>query len=89
MAVEPAHIAVVFDALAESKSSVVNRDDADARLALWRTPDGGFDEEAFGGGLRKGLVTVLRAYVVLYFFVGCGVAVVGRVVLDAIGGSGG
>eukprot|EP00966_Prymnesium_polylepis_P195906 4540342-Prymnesium_polylepis.2 len=29
------------------------------------------------------------AYVVLYFFVGCGVAVVGRVVLDAIGGSGG
>jgi len=86
MPVEPAHLAVVFDALAHSKTTLVKRSDADERIASWRASDGGFDADAFGSGLRTGLVSVLAANAVLYFFVASGVAVVARVGLDIASG---
>ena len=84
--VAPEHLSVVFDALAQSKTTLVRRDDANARLAAWRTADGGLDADAFGRGLRTGLLSVLAANAVLYFFVASGVAIVGRVVVDAAQG---
>jgi hypothetical protein len=84
MPVERAHLAVVFDALAQSKTTLVSREDADARIAAWRTTDGSFAADTFGGGLRRGLLSVLAANAVLYFFVASGVAIVGRVLLDSI-----
>ena len=87
MPVLPDHMAVVFDSIAQSKSSVVSREDADERIARWRTADGRFDDAAFGAGLQKGFGTVIRAYAVLYFLLGCGVAVVGKFLLDAAGAS--
>ena len=84
MPVEPAHLAVVFDALAQSKTTLVERTAADARIAGWRRADGSLDADAFGAGLRRGLLAVLAANAVLYFFVASGVAVVGRVLLDAL-----
>ena len=82
MRVEPAHLTVVFDALAQSKTTLVSREAADERLATWRRVDGSFDADAFGQGLRRGLLSVLAANAVLYFFIISGVAIVGRVVFD-------
>ena len=87
MAGEPAHLAVVFDALAHSKTTLVSREEAEARIASWRADDGGLDADAFGKGLRKGLLAVLAANAVLYFFVASGVAVVCRVFLDVAAGA--
>ena len=84
MEITPAHLSVVFDALANSKTTLVSKDAADERIKAWRTADGGFDAEAFGGGLRKGLVAVLAANAVLYFFIASGIAVVARVALDVV-----
>ena len=88
MSIEPAHLTVVFDALANSKTTLVTRADADERIASWRRADGSLDADAFGAGLRKGLLAVLAANAVLYFFLTAGVAVVARVVLGAAGGAG-
>jgi len=88
MSVEPAHLAVVFDALANSKTTLVSRAEADERIASWRRADGSLDADAFSAGLRKGAVAVLAANAVLYFFLTAGVAVVARVVLGAAGGGG-
>ena len=87
MPIEPAHLAVVFDALAHSKTTLVKRSDADERIASWRAADGSFDADAFGSGLRTGLVSVLAANVVLYFFLATGVTVVARVGLDLASGA--
>ena len=84
MPVELAHLAVVFDALAHSKTTLVSRSDADERIKSWRREDdGSLDAEAFGGGLRKGFLAVLAANFVLCFFLTTGVAIVGRVIYDA------
>ena len=80
------HLAIVFDAIANSKASLVSREDADARISLWRTSDGALDADAFGSDLRKGLVSVLAANAVLYFFIFSGVAVLGRVLFDGAQG---
>ena len=42
--------AVVFDALAQSKTSMLPQKVVDERRAKWMTNDGGFDEGAFMGG---------------------------------------
>ena len=86
MEVEAAHLAVVFDALAHSKTTLVSKREADERIATWRTADGAFDADAFGKGLRIGLVSVLSANAVLYFFVGSGIAIACRLLLDAAQG---
>ena len=84
MPVEPATLAVVFDALAHSKTTLVSRSDADERIRSWRrADDGSLDADAFGAGLRKGLLAVLAANFVLYFFIASGVAIVGKVVFNA------
>ena len=84
MPVEPATLAVVFDALAHSKTTLVSRSDADERIKSWRrVDDGSLDADAFGAGLRKGLLAVLAANFVLYFFIASGVAIVGKVVFNA------
>ena len=88
MTVEPAHLAVVFDSLARSKTTLVDRSQADERIASWRRDDGSFDVDAFSSGLRKGSVAVLAANAVLYFFLTAGAAVVARVVLGAASGGG-
>ena len=77
-------LAVVFDALAHSKTTLVSRSDADERIRSWRrADDGSLDADAFGAGLRKGLLAVLAANFVLYFFIASGVAIVGKVVFNA------
>ena len=82
--VERAHLMVVFDALAQSKSTLVSKSDADERIASWRAADGSFDASAFEYGLRKGLVAVVAANAVLYGLIAGGVAIVGKVVVDAL-----
>jgi len=82
--VDRAHLMVVFDALAHSKSTLVSRSEADERIASWRAADGSFDASAFEYGLRKGLIAVLSANVVLYGLIAGGVAIVGKVILDAL-----
>ena len=82
--VEAAHLAVVFDALAHSKTTLVSRADADARIKSWRAADGSLDADAFEAGLRKGTVAVLAANFVLYFLSSCGIAIVGKIVLGGL-----
>lgn len=81
------HLLVVFDAIAQSKSSLCKRTDADERINTWRAADGSFDEEGFGKCLQAGSVSVLAANFVLYFLISCGAAIVGRVALDVATGS--
>ena len=63
----------------------MSRSDADERIKSWRrVDDGSLDADAFGAGLRKGMLAVLAANFVLYFFISSGVAIVGKVVYNAV-----
>ena len=77
--VDEATMQIVFDALAQSKTSLVKQDDADARIAAWRGADGGFDADAFGDGLRQGAGAVIAANAVLYFFLISGAFIVFKI----------
>ena len=77
--VDEATMQIVFDALAQSKTSLVKQDDADARIAAWRGADGGFDDDAFGAGLRQGAGAVIAANAVLYFFLISGAFIVFKI----------
>ena len=71
--VDEATMQIVFDALAQSKTSLLKQDDADARIAAWRGADGGFDADAFGAG------AVIAANAVLYFFLISGAFIVFKI----------
>ena len=77
--IDEATMQIVFDALAQSKTSLVKQDDADARIAAWRGADGGFDDDAFGAGLRQGAGAVIAANAVLYFFLISGAFIVFKI----------
>lgn len=77
--IDEATMQIVFDALAQSKTSLVKQDDADARIAAWRGADGGFDADAFGAGLRQGAGAVIAANAVLYFFLISGAFIVFKI----------
>jgi len=77
--IDEATMQIVFDALAQSKTSLVKQDDADARIAAWRGADGGFDADAFGDGLRQGAGAVIAANAVLYFFLISGAFIVFKI----------
>ena len=74
---------VVYDALAQSKSSLLPEKAVNERRAKWMASDGGLDEGAFMSGMTKSRIAVcvgffLLGKVPIY-------VLVGRVVLDATG----
>jgi len=79
-------INLVYDALAQSKSSLVPPAVADERRSAWTTASGEFDAGAFQGGLAKGQALVLWAQLTLYFFYSVGALTALRVVTDVAGG---
>lgn len=87
--VEPpsmAAINVVYDALAQSKSSLVPPKVVNERRNSFLTADGAFAADAFQGALSKGMAIVVWAQATLYFFYACGFAAFVRVILDVLGG---
>ena len=76
---------VVYDALAQSKASLVAASQVDARRARMITPDGAIDEGAFAAGLYRARALVMFSW--LFFGKGqfYGAIVGGKVALDAFG----
>lgn len=77
---------VVYDALVQSKSSLVPPAVANERRNSFLTADGAFAADAFQGALSKGTAIVVWAQATLYFFYACGFATFVRVILDVLGG---
>lgn len=63
--VSKAAIDVVFDALAQSKSSLLKQELADERKATWITAEGGIDEGAMATGLYKSRALVCFSWLFL------------------------
>lgn len=62
--VSPAAVNVVYDALSESKSSLLPRDVCEARRAGWIGASGAFDDGAFALSLYKARVAVISSWFV-------------------------
>ncbi|KAL1518423.1 hypothetical protein AB1Y20_002715 [Prymnesium parvum] len=82
MPVSKVAIDVVFDALVESKASMVKAAAADERRRAWVAEDGSINEGALAAGLYKSRALVIFSW--LFFGKGrvVGVLVAGRVALD-------
>ena len=55
---------VVFDALAESQSGIVGREECDARRAAFTAADGAFDAAAFADGLSRARRQIAVSYAI-------------------------
>ena len=64
--ISEAAVNVVFDALAESKNSLVAYAVVDERRAAWLSPDGGFDVGAYSSSLAKAQAIVSASSLILY-----------------------
>jgi hypothetical protein len=64
--ISEAAVNVVFDALAESKNSLVAYAVVDKRRAAWLSPDGGFDVGAYSSSLAKAQAIVSASSLILY-----------------------
>jgi len=82
MPVSRVAIDVVFDALAQSKSSLLKRELADQRKLSWLTAEGGIDEGAMATGLYKSRGLVCFSWLFLGKGRVVGVLVGGRIALD-------
>ena len=58
----PLAVDVVFDALAESQSGIVDKKDCDAQRATFAGEDGSFDAVAFGDALGRARRNILLSY---------------------------
>ena len=76
---------VVYDALAQSKSSLLPEKAVNERRAKWMASDGGLDEGAFMSGMTKSRIAVCVGFFLLGKGQLYGYVLVGRVVLDAPG----
>jgi hypothetical protein len=85
MPVSPAALDIVYDALAESKSSLVPAKTIDERRNKWMTAEGGVDEGALAAGLYKSRLAVTVGFILLGKGQLYGAVVVARVLLDATG----
>lgn len=85
MPVRPAAVDVLFDALVQSKSSLIASEVCDKRRAALLTSDGAVDEGALAAGLYKSRALVIFSWV--FFGKGrlYGFAAVGKVVIDSLG----
>jgi len=85
MPVSQAAMGIVYDALAESKSSLVPQKTIDARRDRWMAAEGGLDEGALAAGLYKSRLAVTVGFILLGKGQLYGAVVVARVVLDVTG----
>ena len=76
---------IVYDALAQSKSSLLPEKAVNQRRASWITDAGGLDEGAFLSGIIKSRIAVCVGFFLLGKGQLYGYVLVGRVVLDATG----
>jgi hypothetical protein len=60
--VTPAACGLVFDALVESKSTLIAPDVADRRKSLWMNEDGSLNELAFRAGLYKSRFVIVVSW---------------------------
>jgi hypothetical protein len=74
---------VVFDALAQSKTSLLPPEAVDERRAGWITTRGGFDDAAFSRDLAKGQALVVSSLLVLYMAQAAGAVIALRLFADA------
>ena len=85
MPVSPVACEIVFDAIAQSKSSLIPEKAVDERLATFVTAEGAFDEGAFMGGMAKSRLAVIVGFFLLGKGQRYGYVVGGRVLLDYTG----
>jgi hypothetical protein len=85
MPVNSAALAVIYDALCESKSSMIPSKVIDERRQRFVTADGRIDEGAISGGLVKSRVAVTTGFILLGKGQLYGLVFVGRVILDYTG----
>lgn len=85
MPVKREAIEILYDALTQSKSSLVPEKVMDERRSKLLTADGGFDEGAFNSGMAKSRLAVIVGFFLLGKGQLYGYVFVGRVVLDATG----
>ena len=78
-------LGIVYDLLAESKSSMLPEKTIDARRSNLITADGGLNEGALAAGMFKSRIAVTTGFILLGKGQLYGVVLVGRVVLDATG----
>ena len=86
--VEPTSAAlnIVYDAIAQSKSSLVAREIADERRNSWLSDEtGALDMDAFQQALTKGTAIVVFAQATMYFFYAAGAGVALKIVLGSSG----
>jgi len=85
--VTPAAVDIVYDALAQSKSSLLAEKAVDARRASWLVDGGagGINEGAFFAGLTKSRIAVVVGFFLLGKGQLYGYVLAGRLVLDATG----
>ena len=76
---------IVYDALAQSKSSLLPEKAVNERRAKWIASDGGLDEGAFMSGMIKSRIAVCVGFFLLGKGQLYGYVLVGRVVLDTTG----
>ena len=60
--IDPLAVDVVFDALAQSKSGILQRELCDSRRASYATASGAFDAGEFSAALGRGRLTVVRSF---------------------------
>jgi hypothetical protein len=80
--ITPAACALVFDALVESKSTLIAPDVADQRRKAFFNADGSFNELAFRTGLYKSRFVIVMGWLLLRGFNFVGVLVVLQVLHD-------
>lgn len=60
--IDPRAVDVVFDALSESQSGIIDKAECDARRATFETADGSFDAEAFQSSLDAARRKIVLSY---------------------------
>ncbi len=84
--VRPSAANIVFDALAQSKSSLLPEAVVDDRVQSFFNDDGTLNEGAIGAGMAKSRLAVTSGFILLGKGQLYGLAAIVRVVLDATGG---